>query len=64
MFPGPNSVKIEDLFKSKNTDLSILENVDDRSTNTSLPFDRVVLIDCTWNQVKKIVMDERIRGEE
>ncbi len=26
------------------------------------PFDRVVFIDSTWNQTKKIFMDERLRG--
>ena len=34
----------------------------DKTTGKTLPYDKVVFIDSTWNQTKSICNDERLRG--
>lgn len=36
---------------------------EDKPVRLSVPFERAVFIDCTWNQTKNIIQDERLKGK-
>ena len=60
IYPGANAIPLEKLWVSTSE-----KNKDDKSTDVQdkIPFSRAIFIDCTWNQVKKITNDERIKGK-
>uniref|UniRef100_T1J642 tRNA-uridine aminocarboxypropyltransferase 1 n=1 Tax=Strigamia maritima TaxID=126957 RepID=T1J642_STRMM len=57
-FPGKRAVTLEEVCK---TVIPVTQNDVDTFVN-KFPFERIIVIDSTWNQVRKINNDERLKG--
>ena len=76
IFPDENSSNIDDVIEQnmalRRSDGDTGSPLEDKGApldnkgvpldGKGAPFDRVVLIDCTWNQVKRILLDDRVKG--
>jgi len=58
VFPGDKSIRLEECLEKFQSSKA----ADQQADSNNLPFDKIVLIDCTWNQVKSILLDERMIG--
>ncbi|XP_076035843.1 tRNA-uridine aminocarboxypropyltransferase 1 [Oratosquilla oratoria] len=61
-FPSNEAIKLDQFLDT----ISNTEETSEKEPSTKkakiLPFEKVVFIDCTWNQTKRIYCDERIKG--
>ena len=56
-----NEAETESPLDSNKSEMSVKRTVTDNG-RVSLPIDRVVFIDSTWNQTRSICQDERLKG--